>query len=154
MMKQCNVLNDELFRSRIAIDPISGCWIWQRCRGRDGYGTIKFAKKMCRAHRLSWQHHYGPIPKNKFVLHTCDNPPCINPSHLFLGTNMDNARDKIVKGRGADLKGEMNGFAKLTATDVLAIRRDMRLQREIAADYGIGQPNVSGIKNRKSWAHV
>lgn len=76
-----------------------GCWSWLATTDNDGYGKIKVSSKDGLAHRFSWQLHFGPIPKGMRVLHTCDNPPCTNPKHLFLGTNQDNTRDAIAKGR-------------------------------------------------------
>jgi len=77
------------------------CWKWKANTNSDGYGTFWFNKKMTKAHRVSWEIHKGPIPVGKQVLHTCDNPPCVNPEHLFLGTNTDNVQDKVFKYRQA-----------------------------------------------------
>lgn len=132
----------------------SGCWIWTACLGNKSYGLFKLDGKHQRAHRLSYQCFKGEIPDEMLVCHTCDNPTCVNPAHLWVGTNDDNMNDKVKKGRQSRLHGETNGFSKLTEDDVKAIRADKRLQRQIAADYGIHQANVSLIKLRKSWSHV
>lgn len=78
------------------------CWEWQGPRDHDGYGFIKVMRCSRRAHRCSWELCVGPIPNNLFVLHRCDNPPCVNPAHLFLGTARDNALDMVGKGRAAN----------------------------------------------------
>lgn len=88
------------------------------------------------------------------VCHHCDNPPCCNPAHLFVGEHVDNVRDMIEKGRQVYVRGEEHGVSKLTAADVRAIRTDRRLQREIAEQYGLAQATVSKIKRRQRWAHV
>jgi hypothetical protein len=89
-----------------------------------------------------------------FVLHTCDNPKCCRPGHLYQGTHADNVRDRVSRGRSYNVLGEEHGMAKLTADQVRAIRRDTRLHREIAADYGINFRSVSRIKLRGNWKHI
>ncbi len=128
------------------------CWDWTGLRSHAGYGHFRFRGGIRRAHRVAWELTRGPIPDGLCVLHSCDNPSCVRPDHLFLGTNADNIRDKTVKGRAA--KGEINGNAKLTAEQVRAIRSDKRLEREIAADFGIVRSHVRAIKAREKWAHL
>lgn len=82
------------------VDMSRDCWIWKAGTDKDGYGKIYVDGKTIRSHRVSWEIHNGPIPKNMCVLHKCDNPPCVNPEHLFLGTSTDNNRDREVKNRG------------------------------------------------------
>lgn len=81
------------------------CWLWTGSKTKDGYGQISVEGKNNLAHRFSWIFHNGPIPDALCVLHICDNPPCTNPEHLFLGTQPDNMADKTRKGRGNQLKG-------------------------------------------------
>ncbi len=83
----------------IKICPLSGCWIWQGTIKRDGYGTLDVDYKIKRAHRLSYEIFKGPIPENMFVCHSCDNPPCVNPEHLWIGDNQDNQIDSVLKKR-------------------------------------------------------
>lgn len=113
-----------------------------------------FNGKVVPAHILSWRFFRGEIPRGLCVLHQCDNPPCVNPDHLFIGTHGDNARDKISKGR--QNKGEKNGGNKLSESQM----QEIRLRREsgetlasIAADYKITFQHVSAIAKRIKWRH-
>lgn len=135
-------------------DP-EDCWIWTACRPQHrGYGRFQVGNQLLVAHRVAYELAVGPIPKGLCVLHTCDNPPCCNPAHLWLGTRADNVRDRDAKGRQAHVRGEHNGCAKLTNDQVLAIRADHRILRKIAADYNVSIPAISHIKTRKRWAHI
>ena len=88
----------ELFERRIQQDT-NGCWLWTGYRNRGGYGELKHRGKRVLAHRLSWRLAHGNLPASLHVLHRCDNPACVRPEHLFLGTNQDNVADRIAKGR-------------------------------------------------------
>lgn len=83
----------------LAVDTSGDCWLWTKATDRDGYGKILVDGKRIGAHRLSYLLHYGEIPNGLHVMHTCDNPPCVRPEHLTLGTMADNIRDSIAKGR-------------------------------------------------------
>jgi hypothetical protein len=113
-------------------------------------------RKKYAAHRVSYEMANGLIPDDLQVCHHCDNPSCVNPDHLFLGTNSDNVADCISKGR--QTRGSSHPVAKLTEQQVLDIRTKyasgLFLQREIAAEYGITQDNVSYIIHRKTWKHI
>jgi hypothetical protein len=123
------------------------CWPWTGCRNEDGYGQLLWQGQPRGAHRLAWIEKHGPIPpETPHVLHRCDNPPCRNESHLWLGTNDDNNADMMAKGR--------HGTAKLTAADVRAIRAATGMQSVIAARFGVTQANVSCIRSGKTWRHV
>jgi hypothetical protein len=91
------------------VDRTGNCWLWTACRDRYGYGRLSAEGRRYKAHRASWELHFGPIPEGKGVLHSCDNPPCVRPDHLFLGTQVDNIRDMIAKGR------YVNGFKGKTS---------------------------------------
>jgi hypothetical protein len=100
-----------------------GCWEWQGGKDYCGYGVLNNHQKKVKAHRAAWMIDRGKVIQSGFcVLHTCDNPGCVNPDHLFLGTPGDNARDRKAKGRKGDITGEKNGRAKLTPNQVNLIR--------------------------------
>ncbi len=143
-----------------------GCWLWTaRARYSRGYGAFSAQQgKQTGAHRFMWELTQGPIPAGMFVLHHCDNPPCVRPDHLFLGTARDNAIDMARKRRtGRDahpeayshLNGDGNPAARLTQTAVTEIRRRYAaggiLQRELAEEYGVQQTTVSSVILRKNW---
>lgn len=136
------------------VDPETGCVEWTRYRNQDGYGQVNIGHRMMGAHRVSWEIKHGPIPEDLQVLHKCDNPSCINPEHLFLGTQTENIADMNAKGRQVPSRGARNGRAKLTDDQVREIRSDPRFQKEIAVDYGVNQTLVSMIKRRVAWSHI
>jgi hypothetical protein len=126
------------------------CWEWKGGRHSKGYG--QFGNPTDKAHRVAWEFYRGPIPDGIHVLHACDNPPCVNPNHLFLGTNLDNVKDKMAKGRGHTVRGTDAGTNILSEEAVRQIRTDQRKQDVIAAEYGVAQTTVSAIKRRINWA--
>lgn len=134
----------------------SGCWIWLgTCLHKDGYGLITVGHSQREsAHRFSYQYYNGPIPDGQIVLHRCDVMPCVNPSHLFLGTHRDNQLDKTMKDRQA--KGEQNGWAKLTEEQVRFIRASRMTLKipQLAAQFHIAHSTVKRIWNRKAWKHL
>ena len=132
----------------------NGCWEFQGYRDRDGYGQIGAGSpcRMIRAHRVMWEIVFGPIPDGLDVLHICDNPPCCNWRHLWLGTNADNSADMVAKNRQA--KGEKQGSAKLTEEQVYAIRVDSRSHRTLAAEYEISKTQIGRIKRNERWKEL
>lgn len=123
--------------------------------GHGRYTTGPHARKL--AHRVAFEEACGPIPKGMCVLHRCDNPPCINPDHLFLGTRQENNRDRDKKGRGGSAKGEANGKAKLTTKGVCEIRRGTRegeRQCDIAKRLGVNPRTVRSVQTGISWREV
>lgn len=129
----------------------NGCWEWSGGKNASGYGVFCINSKPIPAHRASWEAHYNkPIPKGKWVLHACDNPACINPNHLFLGTHQDNVTDKVMKGRQS--RGETLG--KLSESDVLTIRNSSEPQRALAERYGVSVQNISKVQRREIWTHI
>ena len=134
------------------------CIEWQGGKTDKGYGRWDGPKdengkrKKWLAHRLCWTLVNGEIPEGMQINHHCDNPPCVNTDHLYLGTQADNIADKMRRGRNA--KGEDNGYSKLTADKVRAIRSDGRPLKAIGSDYGISFGQVGKIKRGEVWAWV
>lgn len=138
----------------------NGCWEWKGGIDADGYGRIRatlFDIPYKKAHRVAWVlENKRPIPKDMVVCHSCDNPRCVNPAHLWLGSQEENQLDKISKGRHLIdvMRGEVHVDAKLTEVQVRAILADARPYAEIGHEYGIAASTVGSIKNRTSWAHI
>lgn len=130
----------------------SGCQIWTYGVNKAGYGRLGVDNKVFLAHRLSYELAYGEIPKGMLVCHKCDTPACINPTHLFLGTNNDNMQDKVKKGR--QLRGEKSPVSILTDEQVIAIRLDKRKQSDIAKDYGVSKSQIGLIHRNEQWTHL
>jgi hypothetical protein len=135
--------------------PECGCWIFLGAL-RLGYGRLKNHKtgRHESTHRLSWQAYRGAIPNGAMVLHTCDTPSCVNPDHLFLGTQSDNMADRQRKGRNPDVRGENHPGAKLKASQVLEIRASARPRRELAELYAVSKELITAIRNRRVWRHI
>ncbi len=141
------------------IHPVHGqCWIWTGCKNEKGYGKFNPGFEPTKAHRFSYEEFVGPIPHSLWVLHQCDNPSCVRPAHLFLGTNKDNTQDKMDKDR--HVKGETNGRAILTEEDVREIRRRYRRgsyvsgSYALAREFGMSHGAVNEIVTGKTWKHV
>lgn len=137
----------------------SECWVWSASVDRDGYGRfdgVVHGVRHAKAHRFSWSFHNSrPIPKGMVVCHSCDNPACVNPAHLWLGTVAENQQDMAQKGRSRkDMRGATNSRAKLTEEQARAILSDARPYAQIAADYSVTTMTISDIKCRRSWAHI
>jgi len=134
-----------------------GCWGWRGHVGVKGYTTMQVGGRPLRGHRVSWEVHHGPIPDGLNVLHRCDNPACVNPDHLFLGTHADNVHDMVNKGRLVVSRGEDSGGAKLTAADVLAIRAHSGHRGHgvaLARRYGVSPALISMVRSGRIWTHV
>jgi hypothetical protein len=132
------------------------CWPWTASGTRRGYGLLRPKGPYPRqAHRRAWYLTVGPIPPGLLVCHRCDNPPCCNPAHLFLGTTLDNVRDMDAKGRRQRNFGEKNPASKLTAERVRAIRACLaqgHSARDTAVRFGISRRHVDQIKTGVRWA--
>ena len=136
------------------VNKTADCWLWTKGKSGQRYGSFDCDGKTLRAHRVSWVLHFGPIPDNLCVCHKCDTPLCVRPDHLFLGTNLDNVRDREKKKRRKPPQGEKHGNAKLTLEDVMAIRQSCASTKEIALRYNIHRDSVSRIIRRKAWPHI
>jgi hypothetical protein len=147
------------FWSKVDIREKHECWEWRGAINTYGYGNLHVKGKNgpARAHRIAY-HLAAPAEsiEGRVIRHRCDNRKCCNPHHLKPGTHSDNAMDAVHRGRagGFQTKGEANGQAKLTEAQVRAIRSDTRMQKDIAAEYGISKALMSGIINRKYWKHI
>lgn len=133
----------------------TACVEWAGWKDRAGYGLRRFnGKKECFAHRVAWEIAFGPIPEGMCVCHRCDNPPCVNVEHLFLGTQLENMRDRQAKGRGHSSRnrGESNPSAKLDIAAVAVIRATAGTPNQIAEYYGVSQATIRFIQNGKRWS--
>lgn len=143
----------ERFWEKVDIAGPHECWEWTAGKIGERYGKFWIDGKYYGAHRLSWQFAYGAIPEGLYVCHHCDNTGCVNPYHLFLGTQKDNLQDAAKKGRTA--RGEADGASKLTENDVLEIRELLaegeRSQLDIANEFGVGRRTIGDIKSGKNW---
>lgn len=142
------------------VQKTDGCWLWTAYRNPAGYGMVPTSIRIpVLAHRASFLIATGIDPGEKCVCHNCDNPPCVNPDHLFLGTLADNNADMLAKGRysGGSRPGENSPLAKLTAEDVIRIRRDFRFHgggRKAAREFGVSAALISRIMLRQGWKHL
>lgn len=142
---------------RVKISPET-CWEWQGQRDKDGYGVLTVKGKPMKIHRYVYKLAYGDT-KEALVLHHCDNPPCVKPSHLFSGSIQDNTKDMIRKGRTRYVRGEEVGSHYLTATQVFSIRKDYEKSDKsrgtainIAKKYNLSPNLVRRIIRRERWS--
>jgi hypothetical protein len=144
--------------SRYTVDEETGCWNWTSKKDQRGYGVLLVEGKYRNTHRLSHELHRGAIPVGMFVCHRCDNPSCMNPDHLFLGTHADNMRDKVSKGRqsrvpGGSMHGEKNGSCKLSEAEVIEILNAKGVtQTALAEKYGVSSGQISKIQRGVKWS--
>ena len=134
------------------------CWPYLGAKFHYGHGAIYAWGKQDRAHRVSWILANGPIPDGLNVLHKCDNPPCVNPAHLFLGTDADNIRDMNAKGRDRTLRGDEDPKSKLTEEQVKQIRQLYKpyvvSQHALAVRFGVSRGAIEAIVHGENWRHV
>lgn len=153
------------------VDQAGDCWVWLAHKDHAGYGQFTYGLKTIRSHRVAWILTHGEIPNGLFVCHKCDNPSCVRPDHLFLGTHSDNMRDsyrkgrkvlpdrtRFVKGHQQASRGEASHLAKLTSDQVLEIRRTYEqggvTQEALARKYGVERTTVRDIIHRRNWKHI
>lgn len=147
---------EQRFRRHFVERGEDECWLWIGGTQEDGYGRIGVGgrtNKKIAAHRLSWELRNGPIPDGLHCLHSCDNPPCVNPKHLFLGTNLENMRDRDRKGR-CKATGIPGAHAKLSQDQVIEIRKRLDTQGNLARKYGVSKGAISSIWSGKNWKHL
>lgn len=158
------------FWSKVGDATETGCRVWRGAPDRDGYGEFRMGGENHRAHRLAWEIRHGSIPDGLWVLHSCDNRPCVNPHHLFLGTVVENNADRHAKGRTPSgdrswsrlhpetlLRGEEAPGARLMADQVLEIRARAaagETKASIARAFGVSDVLVGLIVRRDTWAHL
>lgn len=145
------------FNAKWKVDE-NECWVWQGAKLPKGYGFIKIPgkRRQIYAHRLSYLINVGDIPEGLNVLHRCDNPACVNPAHLFVGSHKDNSQDMAAKDR--HLCGERNAEAILTAPDVVQIKKLLAMnefsQKRIGMMFGVSQITISRIHRGLRWKHI
>jgi len=142
------------FRQYLSAPDSKGCIVWTGQRNEKGYGVGSKRNTQVLAHRIAYELANGSEPGEMQVCHHCDNPPCCNPEHLFLGTAKDNAADMCAKGRQSrkpSVFGESHHKAKLTIEDVLAIRSSSDGCRKLAAKYGVSSTHITRIRSGKCW---
>ena len=157
---------DERFWSKVAVGEPDECWEWTAAKDRQGYGQFWDPKRhtMGLAHRFAYELHFGQLPPKPpgrlgatgiCVCHRCDNPSCVNPSHLFAGTQSDNTADKIAKGRQSSVEGVQNPRARLTPSQVAEIRASYRGEygelAALARHFGISHGAMSHVVHGRSW---
>tara|TARA_Y100000310_G_scaffold296274_1_gene328390 strand:+ start:228 stop:704 length:477 start_codon:yes stop_codon:yes gene_type:complete len=157
MERRFSASDVERFLLKVKIQP--GCWEWQASKKKFGYGQFGNPYHET-AHRVAYEMFVGMVPDGKCVLHTCDNPSCVNPTHLWIGTQAENIADMMSKGRQrtGDVRGEKNGQARLRVEDVREIRRrakDGETHRALAQAFGLSHSAVvTNIVNRKRWKSI
>jgi len=145
------------FHQNVPHRPVDGCWLWQGLRNKLGYGRFYGDGRYHQAHRFAYEQFVGPIPDGLLLRHTCDNPPCCNPAHLIPGTDRENTRDKMERGRFVSLRGTAHSNAKLTEENVRQIRElihERFTDTQIAAHFGVTDSAIWAIRTGKTWRHV
>lgn len=149
---------EERFWAKVDKDTPSGCWMWTAHRNQWGYGVFSGeGRRLILAHRFSFRATQGPTPEGKIVCHTCDNPACVNPAHLYLGTHWDNAQDCVRRGRRPRQDGERNYNAKVTQRQVKEIRKRYANGEGIlglAAEYPVGKSQIYSIVKGQAWRNT
>lgn len=141
------------------VHKTDSCWNWVGATDGGGYGIfIKKGGERSKAHRYIWERIYGNIPKRMCICHHCDNPSCVNPKHLFLGTQKDNVQDKMNKGRFIKMKGRKNGRSIMTKDKVIELRKLYKsgnyTYMQLVKRFGISQTQVARIVKKESWSWV
>jgi hypothetical protein len=148
------LLPETRFWDKVKKGGLDECWEWQGFTSKSGYGRFRYQSKREYAHRVAYILEYSPIRNGLHVCHKCDNPKCVNPNHLFLGTNNDNMRDKVKKGR--QQRGERSGTSKLTEQQVLEILalKGKETQKFVGKKFGVVQTLIGKIWRGENWKHL
>lgn len=148
----------EKLKAKSRLDPKTGCLIWLGSTNTGGYGEIDYNGHTLKTHRATWELEKGPIPEGLCVLHKCDNPPCRNIEHLFIGTRANNVEDMVRKNRHSAPRGEAHADAKLTEADIRKIRSLYATGRyrqvDLAERFGCIQAHISRIVRKANWRTV
>lgn len=151
-------VSEERLQKQIDRTDQSGCWLWIGPRTTKGYASTSWQGRFRQVHRMLWEREHGPVPAGLYVLHHCDVRHCVNPAHLYVGTQTDNMRDMVVRGRKPSRKGERNGRCKVSEDTVRTIRRRYAAGgvslRALGDEYGLTMSVVHKIVTRQTWAHV
>jgi HNH endonuclease len=142
--------------SKCVKDELSDCILWTGTKNNKGYGRLTYEKKQISVHRVAYELANGPIANGLFVLHSCDNPLCVNPEHLSLGNQTENMRQASERGRirVPRCKGIEQGSSKLSEDDVLKIRESTGTVISVAKEFNVAPSTISSIRLRKSWTHI
>lgn len=138
------------------VNKTSGCWVWKSRLSSSGYGEFYYHGKNIKAHRFSWVIAHGEIPDGLLVCHHCDNPPCVRPNHLFLGTSLDNLRDCQAKGRRRALTGSDNPRSKLneqTARLIFAVCPKYIRVVDASKIFGVDRATIGDVVHGRTWVH-
>jgi len=151
----------ERFWAKVQSGPDNECWKWTGAKDNLGYGRfgVDAENRSILAHRIAYELTHGAIPEGMIVCHSCDNPSCVNPAHLWLGTMSDNSQDMIKKGRGRNNtpEGEAHPMAKLSNSDVreiVALRKQGLALNAIALQFNVRAPTIHKIVTGKNWTHI
>lgn len=148
---------NEMFLDRFVALSKNDCWEWEGFKTKEGYGRFEWKGKRYNAARFSYEYYLGKFDENLFVCHKCDNPPCINPEHLFLGTHKENMHDRDVKKRNFIPTGEKNPKAILNEDNVIEIRKLLdsgHSLNELSALFKVSKDAIHNIKTKKTWGHI
>lgn len=148
----------ERFWSKVKINDITDCWEWVSSRNNRGYGNFWYNGTSTKAHRMSYWLTFGSLDKDVLVCHKCDNPPCVNPNHLFVGTAQDNVQDRNIKLRHNLPKGENHWKSKLNNLQIIDIRQLYRSGgtsfNKLAKQFNVSKKLILLIVHNKIWKHV
>ena len=142
------------FWGKVDIRGDYDCWNWTRFTNKKGYGNLGWQGQNARSHRIAYEITYGIIPKGLFVCHSCDNPSCCNPVHLFLDTPAGNVADRVRKGRNAEMRGEINPRAILNESQVIKIRTSTKTSAELGKLFGVSIRAIRAVRMYESWKHI